>query len=100
MEASMQDGSALAYRTASAGAAWLDEKVPGWAERIDLDRLSITSRWYCVLGQIEGHYDDALHRFGLVHEDAMALGFTGFTLDMDPLQEAWVVEVESRQVRP
>ncbi len=34
------------------GAALLDEKVPGWRERIDLDMLDTVSPYGCVLGQL------------------------------------------------
>ena len=42
------------------GAALLDEKLPGWADRIDLDRLDLGSPCRCILGQTwdEGRYDD------------------------------------------
>lgn len=33
------------------GAALLDEKLPGWVDMIDLDRLDIRSPCRCVLGQ-------------------------------------------------
>jgi hypothetical protein len=37
------------------GAAFLDEKRPGWADRIDLDSLSLEDCTMCVLGQ---EYED------------------------------------------
>ena len=33
------------------GAALLDEKLPGWVHRIDLDKLDLGSPCRCVLGQ-------------------------------------------------
>lgn len=33
------------------GAALLDEKLPGWVDRIDLDRLNVQSGCDCILGQ-------------------------------------------------
>jgi hypothetical protein len=33
------------------GAALLDEKLPGWIERIDLDELDLANCFGCVLGQ-------------------------------------------------
>lgn len=33
------------------GAALLDEKLPGWVDRIDLDKLDIGNPCQCVLGQ-------------------------------------------------
>jgi hypothetical protein len=36
------------------GAALLDERMPGWEAKIDLDRLDLDSVWECVLGQLYG----------------------------------------------
>lgn len=36
------------------GVALLDEKVPGWHNRIDVDELDLTDTCHCVLGQITG----------------------------------------------
>jgi hypothetical protein len=33
------------------GVALLDEKLPGWVDRIDLDRLDLGSPCRCILGQ-------------------------------------------------
>ena len=43
--------STIAERVAK-GAAFLDEREPGWDERIDLDRLDIDSNCRCILGQL------------------------------------------------
>lgn len=42
------------------GAALLDEKLPGWADKIDLDAFVITSIYSCVLGQLYGGYGRGL----------------------------------------
>lgn len=34
------------------GAAWLDEVMPDWFERVDLDELNLSEPCWCVLGQI------------------------------------------------
>lgn len=34
------------------GAALLDEKMPGWHDKIDLERLQLASLTQCVLGQL------------------------------------------------
>ena len=39
------------------GAALLDEKLPGWWQRVDLDRLDLSKCTDCVLGQLTGDYD-------------------------------------------
>jgi len=38
------------------GAAFLDEKVPGWREKIDLDKLDIRASSHCVVGQATDDY--------------------------------------------
>jgi len=43
--------STVAERVAR-GAALLDEKVPGWAGRISLGELDLSSCTFCVLGQL------------------------------------------------
>jgi hypothetical protein len=40
----------LKQRVAS-GITWLDENRPGWLDRIDLDRLDLSSPCRCILGQ-------------------------------------------------
>jgi hypothetical protein len=39
-------------KTVDRGAALLDEREPGWAEKIDLDTLDLSSSCGCVLGQL------------------------------------------------
>ena len=46
------------------GAALLDQHRDEWAEKIDLDRLSMSSRCGCVLGQIHGSYANGLNLVG------------------------------------
>lgn len=41
-----------AREAARNGAAILDERVPGWASKIDLDELRLSSCTQCVLGQL------------------------------------------------
>lgn len=43
--------SGVAERVA-AGAAYLDDREPGWWERIDMDRLDMSAECLCVLGQL------------------------------------------------
>ena len=45
----------IAERVA-AGAAFLDEHEPGWADRVNLKRLYIGSTCNCMLGQLRGEY--------------------------------------------
>jgi hypothetical protein len=37
------------------GVAYLDEKVPGWWDKVDLDTLELDSCVKCVLGQLQGN---------------------------------------------
>lgn len=79
------DAAALAAR----GANLLDEEYPGWADRIDLDRLNLSLADRCVLGQLYAGVDDyrygyyaALDRFwpeGRAYAKARAVTY-GFTV--------------------
>lgn len=40
------------------GSTWLDEFHPGWAEKIDLDRLDMNNCTSCVIGQAVCNYFD------------------------------------------
>lgn len=43
----------------AAGAARLDEHIPGWPARVDLDSLDLADCAQCVLGQLFGSYGQA-----------------------------------------
>ena len=86
-----------------AGAALLDESVPGWESKIDTSTLRLQSHTNCVLGQIFGDYTTGLTTLGLwdgvVREglsEALApvvdgLGFHAAHLGLyDDLTCAWV----------
>lgn len=49
----------------AAGAAFLDEKVPDWAEQINLVQLNIATLHDCPLGQLYGNYYEGLRKLGL-----------------------------------
>ena len=55
----------------AAGARWLDAQMPGWHDRVDLDRLVTRRSGCCVLGQLYGDYYQA----PLALERAVAYGF-------------------------
>jgi hypothetical protein len=62
------------------GVAFLDEKVPGWLDRIDIGRLDLRTGMYCVLGQLhDGDADGGAHALGLgrsaISTEAVAHGF-------------------------
>ncbi len=98
--------STIAERVAR-GAALLDEKMPGWAEHIDLDVLSLASSCRCVLGQLHPNleapddaYLDGLSHLGVSTTDDSGYGFD--TSDEDDgvyerLTAAWRELIESRR---
>jgi hypothetical protein len=50
----------------AAGAALLDERLPGWADKIDLTRLDLSSDCNCILGQHYQGHPNPISRFGQV----------------------------------
>jgi hypothetical protein len=58
------------------GAAWLDERSPGWERRVRLRKLDEWSDRSCMLAQVWGmQYPDALKAARLTDARAMELGF-------------------------
>jgi len=91
------------------GVKLLDEKRPGWLEKIDLSRLRLDEHCNCVLGQCFGDYEEACGRLGLFayrNEDEASVSATQFGFmsnrlfrpvnddieyfEMPALQEAWI----------
>lgn len=73
----MLDGSKYPWpEDVQRGVAWLDTHVPGWAERIRLDRLDIGGQYSCILGQLFGSYDSGLCVVEQGETWAIAHGFT------------------------
>lgn len=103
------------------GAALLDEKLPGWADQIDLDTLQMADGCRCVLGQIGGREFnlDALgwhEGYAPNYERLARLVFTGYKDEcahgfnqlmdskdhpigppFDDLQDAWKGEIVARR---
>jgi len=101
----------MAGKRVSAGARWLDEVEPGWAERIDLDDFCLSDGRRCILGQLYGRYSDGLDTHDLEYEEAKMYGFNLDTLDGKydqwgeglfwiRLEEHWIAEIESRIPQP
>lgn len=97
--------STIAERVA-AGAAWLDENVPDWVERIDLARLDVSDCVDCVLGQLFGGFSGAPRE--LIGFDAYPER-KGFDLDARlvyteapyrRLTAQWRRVIEERRTRP
>ncbi len=97
-----------ARRRARAGATLLDDKDPGWAERVERRRLDIASLHDCVVGQLSGAaeggdraYDAYVERLGLSLHGQVDHGFPLLAEDHDPLayellRLAWDAEVARR----
>jgi hypothetical protein len=106
--------STIAERVAR-GAALLDEREPGWWQRIDLSKLDLASTCRCVLGQLFSIADDnwppnngywsGLARFGLRESASEAIsgsaGSHGFASirneDYDALDAEWRRVIEARR---
>ena len=60
-----------------AGMDFLDERRPEWRGEIDRNILDLASQTDCILGQLYGHYRDALPALGMYGDRAKqaALGF-------------------------
>lgn len=77
------------------GIAYLDERLPGWRERLDLSDLWMGDDCRCVLGQTAGGYFNALHDLSITHEQSDRLGFSVFffhdvnLLNYSDLTAAW-----------
>src|SRR5882757_5718389 len=97
----------------AAGVAWLDENVPGWPAKIDLDELDMGSPSCCVLGQVYGsywrsplvsHVDCACEESSIEcarecdGSAALPLGFAGdpWLTNCGPCQAEWVRVITAR----
>ena len=93
-----------AYDNAEAGAAVLDQEVPGWAKHIDLDGLDMsigdgdTDTCGCILMQLYGTYDRGRAALGYPDSfQAERLGFvSAFSAEYPALDEAWTAQVKAR----
>lgn len=79
------------------GIQLLNEKVPGWIDKINLEKLNILHYWNCVLGQVIGGYNEGLRKFGLTQQEGIQHGFfadnvehaTLYERDAQLLTEEW-----------
>lgn len=89
----------------SLGVRLLDQKVPGWDRRIDLDRLDMSYPFNhrpaskcCVLAQLFGSYVEGLIALG--QHSGAGLGFNyedGGNYSYRDLDAAWTAEILSRR---
>lgn len=79
------------------GAALLDEKLPGWRSKIDVDTLDIANPYNCIAGQLGGPYQDGyvtLRRLGLTYwHEGKEYGFEDRAENYSALTEAWKQEL-------
>jgi hypothetical protein len=95
------------------GVEFLDEHLPGWVEKIDLDTLDLAVPCMCVLGQLEGdfwlamaHHGHAeVNEFGTIRPDwdwSHAHGFSRPTVfdyaQYQALTNTWKHRVEMRRL--
>lgn len=106
-----------AHELVERGARLLDEKLPGWADQIDLDTLNMREGCNCIIGQIGGrrfnldalgwhndvdaaHYSNLIGPMGIVGYE---YGFDSsadrddFHVFYDDLQDAWKGEIVARR---
>lgn len=119
--ATVNDLRVLLAPRVEAGAKLLDERRPGWAMRIDLDRLDMERSCNCVLGQEYEHdtggdtedgsaYSIGLDNLNLLPFREDSYGFDlyvpeinehGLTLDeaYHLLDELWAEQVRARRTK-
>jgi hypothetical protein len=72
------------------GAQFLDERVPGWRERVVPEKLNLANDCDCIIGQTFGEYGDGLQLLGLDHRAARNFGFyVSGRQQWDALTAAW-----------
>jgi hypothetical protein len=90
------------------GAAYLDEREPGWWKRIDLDKLDLRKPCRCILGQLDTDRQEhdfwslIAARFGLdvFEDDDQRLGFNAVGHSeraFANLTAAWRALIEARR---
>lgn len=96
-------------KTVDRGAAFLDETLPGWAERIDTDTLDLSSTCNCVLGQLYRYehprlrktytaFERMLDVLGVDWERSRRLGFAIWgNARYSNLTAAWRRKIRERQ---
>jgi hypothetical protein len=100
--------SAVAVSRVARGVAFLNARVPGWEERVDLNTLDIQHLEHCVLGQLFGDYVIGVEELGLKEEgdrlDEVSVHSLGFQASGDEgqptyadLTEAWKAIIEERR---
>lgn len=93
-------------RNVERGAEFLDARIPGWEEKIDLDKLDLGSCCNCIVGQLnpahtrirEDRYWSGIKELG-VRGEAKHGFITWGTQTFDVLTEGWRNLIERRRRR-
>lgn len=80
-----------------AGAAFLDERHPGWVDDIDTEKLDLIDCRVCVLGQLFGSFSRGLDTLDLGDRSARRFGFDTFLESYHDLTDAWLESIMERQ---
>lgn len=88
------------------GMALLDEKLPGWKERVNLARLDMSSQTYGLLEQLFDGYMKGLRALGLAFATGQQYGFDIRNDDEDDegeeewgqLTDAWIKALTVKEV--
>lgn len=82
------------------GAKLLDERMPGWEEKIDLEHFWLQDGCLCILGQLYNHYsigcytlfEESFPSFNIVE----GYGFFALNRDVDVLEKSWRILIAER----
>jgi len=99
---------AVAVSRVERGVAFLDQRMPDWVERVDLNTLDTQHLERCVLGQLFGDYVIGVEELGLKEEgdrlDEVSVYSLGFQASGDEgqptyadLTEAWRAAILERR---
>lgn len=97
----MTNVSPVASERVQAGATWLDDKVPGWHNMIDIRTLDVEDADNCILGQLDfWYYVDGMATISW--KSAVSRGFGtefrggGDVVSYGELHTEWVKLIERR----
>ena len=95
------------------GAKFLDTKMPGWYNKIDISRLNINNSCNCIIGQLYGNFweelDIVFKQFKHTTLAAELRGFIPYEIKINQhttinygtvekwLNEFWILEINSRE---
>lgn len=82
----------------AAGAAFLDEKRPGWFNEIDNATLDIASAKECVCGQLFGSYSTGIGTLG-ASTHSVDYGFVVTDTTREELNIAWCEAITARKTK-